>query len=1105
MAKRRPQAGTPDLFSDVAAEPQLSDAAARARIATALDRSLLVEAGAGSGKTHELAARMAAGVARGAYQVQYMAAVTFTRKAAAELRGRFQLALEHELRTADAASAVRIQEALATIERFFAGTIHAFCARLLRERPVEAGVAPGFTELDDAEQKMLREQSWRDFRSQAGADGDEDFRLLDDAGVKSRQLDDAFKTVCLYEEVDFPPGDARKPDEAAVWAALERFWAELNAHLVGPIDSATTCRTQEGMVRFRRDYEFFARNGHLGTGRSAAVVASLLGHWDFTPKIVQKWWSDDAATKKRIAAAVPALHEAFRTEVVEPFLTAWREYIYGIAVKVLVKARARAAIDRRRRNALSFSDLLGLTAQVLRTRADVRRAMQRKYRWVFVDEFQDTDPLQAEILFLLAGDESASDAGAPAWHTMPIRPGALFVVGDPKQSIYRFTRADIDIYNQVRARLAGPGDAGIVSLVSNFRSRPELCEWANRVFGTLFPAEATDESPKFAPLVPVRPAGAPGLFTLTIPDGAGDGVQGEAERIARFIRAEVDAGRRTCGDFLVLTRKKKNLQVYADALERRRLPVEVSGGSGFSESDDVRQLALLLLALTDPQDQVALVGVLRGALCGASDRQLFAWKQGGGTFSVFAGPEEPTGDPVGDALSRLRRWHGWARMLPAGAALERILDESGYLALAASGAGGVDAGDLLHAVDRVRAVVETGFTLAEAAKALASWSELDEDGPEESTEVESLPLEPGRPDVVRVMNLHKAKGLEAPVVFLADPGGGYASKVDVRIIRDHASNAPPVGYFQIREPNKYGSGKPVAQPAGWDQLHDAEKAYLDAEQTRLLYVAATRAKDVLVVSRGAKGRTPAWTALDPYLGNVAELVVPAEVGEPAPVAVGLTVAEAARADRAIENAHGAAVKATWAATSVTAEAKRFPTITPAGQEDVAPDDPTGAIVEDSASRRADAGIAWGSLVHGLLEHAMRFPSATRDDLRRLARWLILEEPSLEPVIEQAIDTVGAVTVSERWTAARSSIEHHEEAPFSVLVRWDGELPTVVSGTIDLVYRAGDAWCVVDYKTDVDGGGALAGRYAAQVAAYRDAWARVSGGAVLADVVPARSP
>src|SRR5262245_15464319 len=170
----------------------IPDASDRDRIVAELDRNLLVEAGAGSGKTQKLADRMAAGIASGKYELGRMAAITFTRKAAAELRGRFQIALEEELgRTSKASSdaagteprAARLRDALSNLERFFAGTIHSFCARLLRERPVESGVSPGFTELDDVEERLVREQSWRDYRSQAKASGDSDLLELVDAGI----------------------------------------------------------------------------------------------------------------------------------------------------------------------------------------------------------------------------------------------------------------------------------------------------------------------------------------------------------------------------------------------------------------------------------------------------------------------------------------------------------------------------------------------------------------------------------------------------------------------------------------------------------------------------------------------------------------------------------------------------------------------------------------------------------------------------------------------------------------------------------------------------------------------------------------------------------
>ena len=399
--------------------------------------------------------------------------------------------------------------------------------------------------------------------------------------------------------------------------------------------------------------------------------------------------ADEEETQRPHPAAAPG----FRDETVEPYLTEWRQYLYAPCVRVLCKARDYAEKDRRRRNVLSFSDLLFLTARVLREDVTVRAALQRKYRYLFVDEFQDTDPIQAEIMFLLAGDGGSRRC--------------LFVVGDPKQSIYRFRRADIDIYNDVRAHLAGDDGTGVVALTTNFRSVPGVCEWANTVFEQVFPAEPDAWQAKFAPLVPDREAGsAPAVRTLTIPstvDG-GDVIHEEAARIARYIRSEVDAGRRGYDDFLILTRKKKRLQPYARALEALQVPIEVSGAGGFGESAEVQALAQLLVALSDPQDSVALVGVLRGPLFGLSDRELFAYRQAGGYLTLFDDGPGVVGaaKPVGEALASLRRWYKWTRMLPAAAALDRILEESGCLALAAASPGGVEAGDLLHAVDRVR-------------------------------------------------------------------------------------------------------------------------------------------------------------------------------------------------------------------------------------------------------------------------------------------------------------------------------------------------------------------------------------------------------------------
>ena len=932
--------------------------------------NLLLEAGAGSGKTQMLAERMAAGVAAGVYEIDHMAAVTFTRKAASELRGRFHLALEKQLGEVDRIPDVdgrtlarqRIDGALGNLERFFAGTIHSFCARLLRERPVESGVSPGFTELDEVQDLELRKRTWRDFVTSTRSAGDPDMMALLDADIRPKDLDAAFATICLNEDVEFPAGEADSPDPQGARKALDKFWKELQKHLPSDIDPATTCPIQKAAREFR---------GQLDVSRyrldRPSVMASLLATWKCESKITQKWWADSPAEKKRLRDLINALHEEFCTDTVTPYLSQWRQYVYRLSVTLLTRAREYAARERRRLNALNYGDLLILTARVLRENTAVRHSLQQKYRHLFVDEFQDTDPVQAEIVFLLAADEgavaaptSASVTGAD-WRTIPLRPGALFVVGDPKQSIYRFRRADIDIYNIVRDRFSDPAVGRVLPLTMNFRSVPVLCDWANEVFRTRFPQEPTTHSPRFAALDAKEDNTASGgVFTLTHTCDRSEVHDHDAEKIATYIRSEVDAGRRKFSDFLILTRKKRNRLVpYARALETLNIPIEVSGAGAFGESKEVSALVALLRALADPQDTLTLIAVLRGPLFGISDRELFAFKQSGGWFSIFAktddGSDQSQADPspvqsapnsggiVRAALTALRQYYRWTRILPAGAALERILEHTGYLALSATTPSGVEAGDLLHAVDRVRQVVEEGGSLADAAEAL-------EEDAEESNEVESLPLEPGRADVVRLMNLHKAKGLEATVVFLADPNGGFPLRVDDHIERNGAKASGWFKLVQRSEANPW-NGKLLGEHADWPAHELAEQPYRQAEEDRLLYVAATRAREMLVVSRWTGNQTlKAWGVLNNFLASAQELPVPQSV--PVPSVEPLDSSDQAQSESSATRlaSHGRARQPSWSITSVTADAKHI--VRTMRTADAAADDPTKVVSADTPMRTA---------------------------------------------------------------------------------------------------------------------------------------------------------
>ena len=792
----------------------LPDKASRDVIERNLDVNILVEAGAGSGKTQSLATRMAAGVLSGQYRVEHMAAVTFTRKAAAELRGRFQQVLEERRASEDDPDRrQRAQEALSRLERLFVGTIHSFCAHLLRERPVEAGLAPGFAELDDVGAIESRQQLWRAFIARKRAEGGALLPELRDAGIRAGDLDHAFATICTFDEVEFPAGDAPAPDPTPAWAALDRFWQQLDPLLPRRIPDDTTCK----VLQKARDGQWRIK---IARRDQPADLVDLVAPWEGAFRITMSRWTEWHEDPRQLREDIDRMLADLRAAI-GPFLEAWRHYVYRLAITLMVQGRAFARTHRYRALTLEYEDLLQCAARVLRENRTVRRALQQKYQWLFVDEFRDTDPIQAEVVAWLASDgRDASD-----WTTVSLRPGALFIVGDPKQSIYRFRRADIEIYSRVNELIHQSGGS-LVPLAANFRATPLLCEWANGVFKDVFPDVPTLQQPQYQRLEPApsfdtnqspSPSGrTTGIRVLTTPSTcqkAADVVAHDAGAIARYIRAEIDAGNRQPGDFLVLTWKKGNLAEYARAMDAERVPVEVSGARAFGDTEQVHVLAPLLRALADPDNEVEVVGVLRGPLFGVSDPALYAHRSAGGTFIFTAipledGPTTPAESSVIRALSRLRAMYHITRTLSAPAAVERILEDTGLLALTVGETpGGAKAGDLLQALGRVRWVTEEGGTLADAAASL----EADV----ESNDIESLPLEPGRTDVVRLMNLHKAKGLQAEVVFLADPCGAFLPKADRRIVRDGES---ALGVLRI-ERKKPGSFRGQLLGLPWGGMH----------------------------------------------------------------------------------------------------------------------------------------------------------------------------------------------------------------------------------------------------------------------------------------------
>ena len=1105
--------GQLSLFGDAPADAgtaaqssALPDAAQRARIARDLETNLLVEAGAGAGKTTEMVGRMLALVASGV-DVERIAAVTFTRKAAAELRERFQTKVEQRLREALAPeTAARLERALRDIDRAFIGTIHSFCARLLRERPLDAGIDPAFRELQAAEQRQIQTAFWYAHLDRLAADGDPQLVELTRIGLKPQQLYELFEVLVEQPDVEFPLADVPAPAAAPARTALER-WHDHAQTLMPASEPEKGWDELQNVVRRLRYHRFVVG------WRDDVDLLSTLGELPRKAEATQYKWALDGGKRapdaKRLGEDYCALFDD--TGIVGQTVRLWRAHRYPIAMRFAMRAAEAFAEHRQREGMLTFQDLLMLAARLLRERPTARRELSERYRYLLVDEFQDTDPVQAEVVFLLAAGSNAD--AEPDWTRVAPRAGSLFVVGDPKQSIYRFRRADIGIYNHAKARLTESGD--VLQLTSNFRSGPRIAEFVNAVFGAALPAESTALQAAFAPLEAQKaddPSG--GVFWYALDDG-GQSSRAYMEAldpdlVATWMSERIARGERAAGDFLLLGRQNKFLGAYATALEARGIPVQVSGG-GVTMQEEVDELVVLLRALEDPGDATLTLAALVGLFFGLDYEQLAAFVLGphGNEraqrrslqfvhTTEEAGLETDDERAVANALKQLHAWWQLVQEQPADVAVGRIIDDIGLLPHAAAGQlGETRAGAVLFLLDTLRAAAGRGDASLGAALIAIETAFADDEG--------EAPLRPGRADVVRIMTLHKAKGLEAPVVMLVAPFGEWNPPISRHIARGEDGKAR--GWLRIVERQSYRDNV-IAQPLEWETLQTTEEQFEAAEDVRLLYVATTRAKDELVIAVPAESKRKAspWAALHAPVMQIGTSI-PMARRAPAPRAV---LARSA-ADIVAESEH---VNAARQARSV-ASYRAAPVKQRAGE---VTDYEEQVKLEAREARRsaptdAGRGAEWGSVVHGALQAAGRGVrgAALRETCRAL---LITHERPLDasgdPVELAELETlVRAVLGSGLWLRCNAASERLVEVPLAMAIplaeyrrMTNSERETsslqLLEGVIDLAFREPDGWIVADYKTDAKGARIDAPRlakYRAQVDLYAAALERITGESV----------
>jgi ATP-dependent exoDNAse (exonuclease V) beta subunit len=479
---------------------------------------------------------------------------------------------------------------------------------------------------------------------------------------------------------------------------------------------------------------------------------------------------------------------------------------------------------------------------------------------VLVDEFQDTDPLQAEILMLLA----AADPGESDWTRARPGPGKLFVVGDPKQSIYRFRRADIALYEGIKDRLCSSG-AQVVYLSANFRSVPGLQQAVNGAFGAAMRGGTARVQAEYAPLAPVRPAvaGQPALIALPIPApykndygdlaSKADLERSGADVIAAFIEwlvtrsgwkvSDPQAGlvpveaRHVC----LLFRRLQSFgadttREVVRALEARRIPHVLVGGRGYGEREEVEALRNALSAIEWPEDEFSVYATLRGPLFCLSDAQLLVWRESIGPLHPFS-PAARGDSEVGAALKVLGRLHRGRNRCPIADTILQLLEATrAHAGIAIWPTGEQALANVLRLVDLARRFEAGG------ASSFRGFVERLRDQAERHEAADAPVLEDGS-DGVRIMTVHKAKGLEFPVVVLADPTVAHVGKPSRHVEAERGLCLVPLA----------GCIPAELEERGPEVLErDA------AESIRLTYVAATRARDLLVVPAIGDHRLPGW-------------------------------------------------------------------------------------------------------------------------------------------------------------------------------------------------------------------------------------------------------
>ena len=824
--------------------------------------SYVVEASAGTGKTTRLVRRIIELICAGA-SIDRIVAVTYMIAAAGDMKVRLREELDRRIGVEQAADQrERLLTALRHLEKAFIGTIHSFCANILSQRPVEAGLDPQFQTLAEMESARLFNGVFRTWFEE---------RLAVGSPTLNRALS---RLSYMDERQENPAHRIRKAArEIAEWRDMDAAWkrlpfepkAEMDQLLDRLLAVGEGWRALTNLDRVPKGLRDAAKLIQTVEVQRAANCPEYDAYEAALCSIGRKEADPDDFRFERSGNRLEADFESwrgfreaaceFRKRADADFAAALRDELWEV-VERYQSAKLRAG-------QVDFTDLLVATRDLMQN-DKVRAALQARYDHILIDEFQDTDPLQAEVLMLLA----SADPGERDWRKVIPAPGKLFIVADPKQSIFRFRRADLEAYQSVYRQVI-EGGAQPKQLKSSYRSLISIQRFVNSVFQNL---------PAYLPLCDGREGidGQPGVVSLRITESAGKRGKPAKYMVERHAPS-VTAGfvewlcnrsgwqvfekgrsvpihpRHIC--ILFRRFQSDTTADYVRAFERRNIPHLLVGSKSLHGREEVGVIRNALLAIEWPRDEFSVYATIRGPMFGVADSALALYRHRHQRLNPVKVPDEARSEfaAICYALDCIAQLHRSRNYEPLAVTLSRLLSMARAHASFAFRPGGIrvlsNVNRLIDLARRFDATAATSFrSFVEFLESEAAASEATE-----------APLLEHEGDGVRLMTVHKAKGLEFPVVILADPtchlvgtsaGSRWVNK-DARLCAQTLLGCAPQDVIDHQEREKQAE-----QEEAW----------------RLAYVAATRARDLLVVTTSGSELGEGWLSpLEPTLASLDEI------------------------------------------------------------------------------------------------------------------------------------------------------------------------------------------------------------------------------------------